>query len=466
MTSLRASDVLKLAGWRQLDPLAAFQPTPTQLAFLEDTGLRRLLRGPNQVGKTETLCADVLDFMLRRDRWQPGRTAQLFGPFEVWVVCSTWDQYRTVCKKMHETMPEGVLAEGNTYNERIGFAGQAFTLTNGNLCRFKTQRQEGTGGLESGTLAAAWVDEPPTEGAWSALSARVMDYGGPLAVCCTPINRPVGWLRDKVEAGEVTDHHLGLTPATCTPVGSRISFRSAKKIAQFVKDTPAPLRPQRVHGAWEGTSEGRRIWAWDPEKHLRDHYPPAGWRLAVGMDYGLVAGKMAAVLVAVNDGESATPSICFMDEAAAGKDETWSALDLARAIKDMLQRNGLNYHDIDVWVGDRSARSYKTSSTMDRKRVSGALRSVYGLGYNEAAWIIAGPPKDKGSVVISCDIINDALHGGRAWMRVRCKTLAKWAAYWEGNDRDPLKDVGDAARYAVMKSVNFRLWREDYKEAS
>lgn len=458
--SLRlTADLVRSTGtWVQDNPLDAFRPTPTQLAFLTDTRTRRQLRGPNQAGKTRALAVALLSMMLRLDCWPGITTTHLADPFEVWVVCGSWDAYKTVCAKIWEMLPKNQVHPGTHYNERLGFSGHSFQVRNGNLCRFKTQRQQSDGGLESGTIAAAFVDEPCTEAAYSSLASRVNQLGGPILLFYTPVNAPVGWLKTRVEKGEIADHHFRLRPADVTPVGHRIAFKSGAKIQQLITDTPPALRAQKIDGEYEGAAEGRKLWAFDQELHVRATDPPAGWKVSVGFDYGLQPGKMAAVLVATMGGYTAEPAICFMDEAVPQDDEQWTVNDMADATRRMLIRNNLRYQDVDLWFGDRGVMSKATGRTITNKHMSGALARAFTLPPGTTKWI-AMPPKGPGSEDACLGLLNDALKAGRCWFRPACRKLTSWARYYEGDPYDPLKDVGDGGRYAVMGVVDMRRWR-------
>lgn len=438
-----------------------WRPTAIQRRMLSCTDPRCLFRGPNQVGKTEALCADVVDLMLGTARWQPDR-AERHPPstskdkrIECWVVCVSFKQSLIVQRKLYAMLPPGVLAKGSKYTHKRGFTGQSFELTNGSLCTIVSISQDRQT-LASASLDALYVDEIPTEDAWSELVARVRHKSGQIRIYFTPIGRPVGWIRKKVEAGEIVEFPTGLTLEAVWPEGALRPFQTQAQIDQFVKDVRPWERAQRVEGAWEGATLDRWCQDFRPDDHVKKKDPAGmGWRVAVGVDYGLRPGKVSIHLVAARNGHTVSPEVCYWDERRAGPDETWTMVDITAQILDMLQKNGLAYDDIDEWVGDRSAegRSGKQSNQDLRAHLAAALGRLWSQVKH-----VDIPRKWAGSVAYGVGVMNSLFARDAAWVHPRCEGLVGFLSHFNGDKRDPVKDPGDSARYALLHLCDTSAW--------
>ena len=451
-----------------------FRPTRVQGEMLTCVAPRRLLRGPNQIGKTEAMCADVVDLMLGASRWQPERARRHPVPVDCWVVCSSWKQSLVIQRKLYAMLGPDELAKGSKYTHKRGFTGQSFQTRNASLCTIVTINQDNDQ-LASATLDAVFVDEVPTEEAWGELVARVRQKSGQIAIYFTPINRPVAWVAEKVARGEIVEFHTGLSIDAVWPVGALRPFQTQAQLDAFVADCPPWQRAQRVHGQWEGTTEGRWLADFDPTRHVLALSPGrlaptrhvlgekewtrrnerSRWELSIGLDYGLRPGKMAAALIAVREGHGTQPEVCFWDEEAAGPEETWSMEELAVKVLAMLARNGLGYDDVDDWRGDRSAvgKAGKVSNRDMRAHFAAAT----GRSWSETKDIKV-PRKGAGSVAYGCGVMNSVFRRNYAWAHPRCKKFLAFAAHFSGNPKDLDKDAGDAHRYGLFGLLNEAAW--------
>lgn len=444
------------------DALRWFRPTRSQLAMLRDERLRVQYRGPNQAGKTTVLAVDLLDLMLGRGEWQPGRPAAHPPPVTVWVVCASWKQSLTVQGKVHEMVPWSQVAPGTKFSRRKGFAGAAFELRNGSLCRFMTVGQDLTT-LASATLDAVLVDEPPPEDAWAEFSQRVSTKQGQIRLYYTPVHKPTQWLERKVEAGEIHEHHFALRLQEVWPIGRNgpalVPFISQQVIDQKLIDVPPHLRAQMLEGAWRGVPVGAYFPSFDAARHVvwPPHHADVEWRVAVGFDFGTAPGKMSAALVFVRDGHTTTPEILFVDGICAEGDETWDGQELAIRTREMLERHGLGYAAVDRWVGDRSAQARRSNARMDVNLMRGHLRIAFNVP-SEQTRAVHKARKGAGSVLEQCSVIDGRFRRGTAWVAPTCPAkLRDFFVSFDGDERDPLKDIGDAARYAAIALLNLTL---------
>ena len=452
--ALTVERVREAAASAAADPLRWWRPTAPQQAFFDRLPLRGQLRGPNQAGKTEALAALLIDFVLRRGRWTKRWLDRWPGQrLEVWVVCASWQQSAVVQGKVYDLMPRAALIPETNFTRKRGFAGGAFETVDGCLVRFVTSNQDNVS-LASATLHAVFVDEPPIEEAWSELCARVKDSGGPVWMFYSPINRPVEWLRERVERGEIEEVHFELSLENQWPIGALLPFQSQAKIDQFIADTPVMYREQRIKAAWNGVTVDRWLTAFDSERHMiptPTFETPTGvsWKFGVGMDYGTQAGKMAAVLVFVQHYDSDDPLIIFVDEVFAGPKEVWEQADLARAIRDMLTRNDLSYHEIDLWIGDRSAIGRRVQRKVDNASMYYALQREFKVRLVDMKRV-EQTRKWNDSLRVTIGRLNGRFMKNRARVVSRCERLTAFFSHFRGDPHDPLKDVGDAARYAAL----------------
>lgn len=468
LQALTMAEVVHDAGLR--NPIAHWRPTQPQLDFLRCRRPRVLLRGPNQPGKTTATVRDVLDRMLGL-RWferhgleplvPPDLLRRFRPPVQVWVVCSSWKQSLTIQRKMFELLPKDELHPDSSFKQKNGFSGQVFQTRNGSMCTFVTVQQDTTD-LASATLHHIAIDEPPPEDVWGELVARVRHHRGQIKLTLTPINRPVEWLREKCDRGEIEDIHFTLTVRNCWPIGAARPFQTQEQIEQFTLDVPTFQRPQRVFGEWDGVTVDRWLDCFDEARHVEFFQPPPGATLGIGIDYGLLPGKTRATLIALREERSKRPEVWYWDETGAPEDETWGQLELADGIMAMLERNGLDYWDIDVWVGDRSAQG--KSRKLENRDLRAALAAAVGINYSDAKFIQV-PKKGTGSVPYGCAVLNGLFRRNLAKVHPRCRRLISFFNHFNGDPRHVTKDAGDSARYIVTSTLDPRGWfafRADY----
>lgn len=432
-----------------------WRPTRIQREMLSCTDPRCLFRGPGQVGKTEAMCADVVDFMLGVGRWQPDRPTRHPPPVECWCVCTSWKQSLVIQRKLYAMLPHEELGPKVKFSTLRGFTGQAFQLKNQSLCTIVTVSQQDAE-LASATLDGIFVDEVPKETTWGELVTRVRHKQGAIRVFFTPINRPVLWIKEKAEKGEITQFHTALTLEAVWPEGALRPFQSQQQIDDYVRDLPPWQRPQRAGGEWEGASTGRWCQDFDPNRHVSTREPAGmGWRIGVGVDYGLRPGKVSIHLVAARNGHTINPEVCYWDERRAGEDVTWSMVDIVQQILDMLADNDLTYDNVDEWCGDRSAeaRSGKQSNADLRANLAAALGRTWSQVKH-----VATPRKGANSVAYGVGVMNAIFARNNAWANPRCAGLVKFLSHFDGDPRDKTKDPGDSARYALLALVNPSAW--------
>lgn len=448
---ISAQQLERLFAWAVDDPLRFYRPTAPGLAMLQDDTDVCLLRGPNQAGKSMALAADLLDFMLGRGQWDADRPKRHSPPVDVWVVSPDNGPSVTLQKRILALCPPGELKPDTTFSKR-GFGAAKLELANGSTCTFKTHNQS----LDSATLSAIFLDEPPPEHIWDALIARVNQLRGSIRIYLCPQDGGGRFLRKKVEGGTISEHHFRLSVANCWPVGAFRPFKEQDQIDAFVRDLRPSQVPQRAWGEWEGPPEDAFFPDFNKATHVRAHRPTGRfWKLAVGVDYGPAIGKPAVALVAVRDGQSVAPTIVFLGEAKCPADTRWSVVEIAQAIKAILDAQGLHPRDIDAWAGDRPAQS-PNHGRQSNAALWSMLSQLYSLPPTASPFRV--PKKRTGIVRASCELINHAFATSRAWLLPGLPCLINFFELFDGDEHHSTKDIGDAARYAVMSLVHFRWY--------
>lgn len=448
-----AIDVDEVADDDGRNPLLGWLPTKPIREWMSDPSRKKALRGPNQLGKTEAGAVELLHRMRGTHPYLKTHAP----PIATWVVCSSWRQSLIIQEKIWNFIPKDELDPAVHFTVKNGFSGRWFGLKNGSTCQIVTVNQE-TPDLASATLHFIWPDELLVEHVWSELCARLTHHRGTIGLTFTPIGRPVDWLKEKCEAGEIADHHFTLTVENATPLGSRIPFRSQVAIDEFRKDCLNIERAQRCEAAWEGAAGERVLEAFD-EHLIADDCPPGlVVEFAVGIDHGAKAGRQSAVLAAcaVIAGK---PRLWILDEAYS--DGRTGTEEDARNILSMLARNGLSLKNVDHWRGDRPHSGDWRGNQKSNRDLKRAFATILGLRSLDQLppplQRISVPQKWQGSVAYGCRLINKLFAEDRCTISPKAVGVIEACKGWEGALQDPLKDRIDAMRYAAEVLVDARL---------
>ena len=439
---------------REANPLDYWSPTPPQREYLASDARMKMLRGPNQSGKTQAGCIELLDRMRGVMRFQGGKRIPK-GHYR--VICYSWDQSKAIERKVADMVPPGWLHPDSRFNSSRGFwTGQSFMLKHigggYSLCEFLTL-QAGAMANASATLHGIWVDEPPKPEVWSELVARVEHHQGPIWLTMTPSpwQWPVDWLRDLVESGQIEDHHFRLTPENCTTEDGR-AFKSQQQIDNLRANYLPSEIPMRIDGEWDGPADGVVFEGWDEQRMVSAQPPNGKVRLAVGLDHGSRIGKQCAVLVAAR-GRGDTAEVWVLDE-VRGLTLTDPQQD-AQNIVTMLKRNRLKTSSVDAWVGDRPHGGNKMGvGKKSNSLLTQALARVLS-GSGQPVPKIRTTKKYPGVVEYHARVMHGAMVRGSFHVHPRCASVVEALSMWAGRD-DEYKDVIDALRYGAMKLVDRR----------
>ena len=435
-------------------PLDFARFTPPQLAYLSDQSRFKLLRGGNQVGKSYAQCAELVWRCMGEHPFIEVPPA----PTEVWLICHSWEQSLSLQDKLWEVLPKDQLHPDTEYNPGRGFRGKVpiVAFKNGSRLRIKTTNQ-GSLGVASATISFVGIDEPPPRAIWGELSARVLRAGelGGVGLTMTPVGRPCGWLQDMVEQGIITDHPAPLTVENVTPEGG-LAMLTQEQIDDVAARYLPMDRPQRLLGEWNGPTEGRTFEAFKAEMVCGERPPPGlKVQIGIGIDHGADAGSQVAVLVAVDKGKR-HPRIWILDEYTSGG-EAVDPEEHARGILAMLRRQGMNYHSVDRWVGDRKYGGKRYGGKMGNNRLMRALEREIGVGAGSLPFTIRTAHKPRGSVYEGCSILNECMIHNGFYIDPRCKQLIKSLQHFTFKD-DENKHAIDALRYGAIELITRRLY--------
>lgn len=442
--SRRELAALELARRRHLNPLDYFEPSPGQLPFFRSRERFKMLRGPNQSGKTMAGAAELLYRMIGNHPHQKVRPAG--GHYR--VITYSWDQSRTVSRKIWELMPKELLHPDSQYHPDRGFMYHQFRLTNGSFCEIFTTRQ-GALANASATLDGIWVDEPPPIELWSELAARVLAKRGNLWLTMTPIGRPCGWLQEKCEAGEVADYRFSLTPENCP-------WYSLEQIQEIEKQYLPFEVPQRIHGAWEGYLRDR-VFKGFTDESIRDEVPIGEALIGIGLDHGSGAGSQVAILLAVAQGENG-PKLWVLDE--SWTDSSTTPEEDARGILSMLERNRMSLEHVDRWTGDHAHGGRRWGGRKSNRLLENAFERHLRIGINRLPFKIRTAKKGRGSVWYGARVLHAAMLRGDFCVRPRCKKLIESLQNWNGSQAPDCeeKHAIDALRYGAVEMMGRRAY--------
>lgn len=437
----------------------------------------------NQLGKS---FEQALDIILTCTGTHPFR-ANRPVPVEVVCISVSFEQMEPLMRKLWELIPKKDIDPETLYTPGRGITGKppriVFTSGpgKGSVIKFATYKQGATriAGL---TADMVTMDEPPTESMYGEIRPRLLRKRGLLRVTMTPTPDmpPQQWYKERVEKGEVKFHNHGLDEDAVTPlvwVNAEVGTWLYDNLTNAnVKPWPRPFLTQgeidayedglldnekemRMRGAWTQGLTGRWLPNFQATKHVRRLRLSdlEGWYLVVGCDHGTQAGKQASMLVAVKDRGTPRPKVRWLAE-TVGEGLTRPEDD-ATNILQMLASRGLQWHDIDQWVGDVPTGSYRHEVKKSNTQLRQELALVLGVHVSRVPRF-AVPKKGRNSMSWGVAFLNTLF--GRfeddgtphAMVDSSCVEFCKFCEEFDGDKYHKTKDVGDAGRYPVEKAVD------------
>jgi phage terminase large subunit-like protein len=439
-----------------------WSPTQIGLRWFRDETPVALWRDANQVGKSSHAAYYLIQFCRGqapywRFRYRP--------PVHALVLSISHEQMEPLHRRIWELLPKDEIDPRNGFEPGRGITGKppriVFTSGPGagSVISFATYKA-GAQRIAGFTGHLLILDEPPTERIYGEATPRLFRHGGQMRICMTltPDSPPQEWLQKKVEAGEVSETNNGLDLKAVTPIGSH-PWLSQQRIDRFIASLLPHEAPLRLGRSWEPLLTDRVLTNYGPWC-VDATPPPAGSRLAVGVDHGTQAGKQRAMLVGLHQrGKQDVPGVWWWDE--SGSDGETTPDQDADAILEMLRRNGLNYDDVDEWTGDRETGENKYAV----KKTNADLRRALARKLKrplEQTKPIYNPSKWEGSVDYGFRLMNSAFGYERdrqivglrnATVHPRCVMFRQACERWRGGRKEKHKDPLDAGRYAMERLV-------------
>ncbi len=455
------------------DPAEWIPWLPSQEAFFADLSKTRLYRAGNQsLGKSTALLADLLWHALGEHPYRPNRDE----PGEYWIVTASWSQSVAVQSKLNDLLPPDRVHPETVFTSTRGFRGknpcvQVRHVSGGwSVIRFKTAKQ-GTINLSAATIDGAAFDEPPTESVYAEIVKRVQARGGWVSLGLTPIGAPVDWLRDLVQAGQVTDLHAPLTPEALIPVGRTLPRRlpdgtlcDADWIRRIEAETPPSEVGVRVHGDWETKVKDRYYTVFrssGPGAHVNASLPTGKVKVLIGVDHGHRPSKQVALLVAVQEATSVdeNPRVWVLDEYTDATGLATPKED-AQGIIAMLGQNGLTWASVDWACGDRVHQA-NTGNQKSNKDLGAQLAKLLRVPPDALHPPMRTAPKPKDSPKVGCRWLFHCMsRPGHFNVNPKCKRTIEALERYLGPSSmdDEWHDPCDALRYALVNQI-YSGWR-------
>lgn len=421
------------------NPLLAYRPGPPHEAFLRDAARFRLLRAPNQSGKTIVGAADLL--------WRCLGVHPFLSvpppPLRARVICHSFDQSKVIQEKIAGLMPAGVLAPQTNYSPMLGYRHKTILFANGSKVTIHSTHQEAIA-LASATVGHIWIDEPPDAPTYAECTSRLVQTGGTLTATLTPVGRPLQFLRDAVEepGSMIGETHFELSRANCP-------WMTEAQVAEAIRACLPGERPQRIRGEWDGVTPDRQLDGFDDDciSDTIDHDGDA--MVLLGADHGERPGAEVWLLVYLWRGQDGRPHGHVWDEyASAGR--TTEVQD-AEHVRRMLERHGLSPYSVDRCRGDVNTAGKSQARMTVNETFERAFADMVG---GKPPFKIEKPRKGPGSVVRAARVVNVAFLDRRLRVHPRCKKLIETCRHWQGDDASDLKHAFDALGYIAYDALD------------
>lgn len=460
----------ELARRREADPLTRMSWLPAQVAYLRDEAKRKDLRAGNQgQGKTTVGAADALWRALGAHPFRRVPPA----PVSQWVLSPTERASGIAQRKLWELVPKAELAANSPrYDYRKGaFEGKypKIMFRNGSWIEFRWGGGDVLN-LASEKLHHAWIDEPPeSERVFNEVQKRVLRTNGDVSMTLTPVNRPVEWLRKRVEDGVIHDLHFPLTVDNLVfshgpRLGHRMqledgTFCDADWIGRLIAETSDQEVPVVIHGEWEFRQEGAYLSkVWHPERMISDRPPAYEYEVEVGIDFGDRPGKQVILDIRVADGagNGGYPFVHVHNE-YIGTTGYETPEDDAKGLLEMLGRSHVTWADVKGAHADRAHKAGRPD-TKSAQELAKGLAKLLGL----RDWRSLSPPvrvakrgggRGAGSLGTRSRWLHAQMARGNITIHPRCarllEAIPKYTP-WKDNDwKDPI----DALVYGLDRYI-------------
>lgn len=428
--------------------------------------LNRLIRAANQIGKTHAICAEIWWQATGAHPWRAVK--RTYG--SSWCIIKDFESgYHIFCEKLRALEPPGVLHANCTWDKATGYSyiqkGKRKTwlvLADGYVIEFKSGTQDAMS-MESATIDAAFFDEPPKPGHWTAARARLSASNGPTLIGFTAVGRPVGWLRRQVEGDPETQEKPKEEWAQIViPLSvANAPHRTPESIATQIARTPAWEAAQRIYGAWEGVVEGRRFSAFK-EQHtlsLSDAMAYSFSHFRLSGDYGEGPGKTAFYLQGIVGAREPYTYVVLGEYIS--QERTTPTQDAA-GVLGMLKEVGIDPREISRAFGDVNSSGKLGAGSSCNEEMERAIARL--LKVQRCPFVFEVPEKGKGSVSFGEGAISHAMLEDRFFVVSDCFGLLSSIKNYTGKEEE-LKHAIDGVRYGITDLLSGGLPFEEQVEA-
>ncbi len=439
----------------EVHELSLFVDSPNFAPLTTEPARRVLLRGPNRIGKTRHLAALAARRAIKGEGyWRRGR-----------FVSPTHRHVHTVAGEYLAQFLEPSLAKRSYYVRGKGWnSGNAksILLANGYEIELMSLKDD-VDAHEGRGMDWVIMDEPPTPEHLTANASRLLDSEGQLLIGATMVNKPVKYLREMVEGKDETPksgrtlHASGWVQYVASLSVETCPWYSDAQLAEWrhlLSASPWDY-DQRINGAWEGTTEGRRFVLFTEKNVSREGPTSKGWRIGLWMDHGEVIGHQVCLLVAHKG-----PKVCvlreYRNEIATSPEQD------ARHIRDMLKAEGTRLAMVDLGVGDTNTAGKGFSGKLMNKVLEQAFLDLHnartGGRRKTPVFKIKAANKLPGMRDWSQRIVNHACHRGDLTIHPRCRHLLDTMRNWQGGvtpktDDAELSHMADALCMGILEAL-------------
>ena len=362
---------------------------PLQYEFLADAYPFKAIRAGNQtIGKTTASFGLTIGYCRGVHPLASEGFVVPPPPVDWWLVLQSFNAVDQM-KKLWELLPKDELDPRTEFDEVRGFRpvnAPVVLFKNGSVLRIKTGKQDALD-FAGATLSGVTWDEPPRhQRHFTESMQRVEELGGVVLLSFTPLNAPVGYLRELCESGAVHDHWTPLTPEQLVPLGATEPLRTrdgrpkdAAWIAERIRLCPAHEVPVVVYGEWETRSVGRYFAQFrngGGDSHVHSRVPRGEVDLVLGLDHGHKPGKQIAVLIALWRERPESPWRLYVLDEYTDPAGTATPQDDARGICAMLERHRVKWRDLVFVGGDRVHEPGAPHSKSNRELASHVTREL------------------------------------------------------------------------------------------
>lgn len=427
--------------------------TAPQRAYASSTARKLLWRGGNSIGKSWIHAWDDIHFARGTHPFRPCPK----GPRSILIAGYSFAQMDPLLAKLWALLPKHEIDPRLYYqpgNGILGFKVPCIPFISGpgaGSVIYLATYEQGSQRIMGWQGHRLSLDEPPPAAIYEEAIPRLNFHNGDLRITFTPTpdSPPLEYMQLEVEEGRVAELQTDYSEAACTVLGGpvpwawKIQPEIDADIASYMPDS----REMRAKGSWTPAIRGRVLELIGEHCWVATDFPrKIAFRIGVGIDHGTRPGRQSASLVIEQAGD-----YWILDEWRPGRATT--TREDARGILSMLQRWGIPWQAVDLWIGDRATSASFYGEAKSNKDLLEQLAAELRITEKEAragGLKIQTAKKPKGSVRRGMATINSLGKLNRLKVHVRAAGFRRCVLEWKGDEASELKDSFDSARYALM----------------